>query len=77
MSTCDGVQVHDFAVDLDRGSVVVAKSQWLILGCFLVQRSPLEGPSRRCPSPGAGPKHDFEQSVNPAHRVLRILRTID
>jgi hypothetical protein len=58
-------------------ALVVARSQWLILGCFLVQRSPLEGPARRCLSPGAGTAHDFEQFVNPAHRVLTILRTID
>jgi hypothetical protein len=64
---------HDWKL---AAALVVARSQWLILGCFPSPTVALEGPAGRCPSP-AGTGHDFEQFVNPAHRVLTILRTID
>jgi hypothetical protein len=57
-------------------ALAVARSQWLILGCF---PSPTVAARRtiKALSTGAGTGRDFERSVNPAHRVLAILRTID
>jgi hypothetical protein len=34
ISTCDGVRVHDFAVDLERSGPGRSEVAWLILGCF-------------------------------------------
>jgi hypothetical protein len=64
--------------DWKRGAaLVLARPQWLILGCFPSPTPTVRRTSKALSIAGAGTGHDFEQFVNPAHRVLTILRTMD
>ena len=90
MSTCDGVRVHDFAVDLERSGPGRSEVAWLILGCFpsptIAARRTIKALSiarrgdrtrLRAISHPVSQVTDSSVLCHPAHRVLAILRTID